>query len=113
QMGYHDFAGSSVVHLTGAGVTLAGVHVLGPRTGRFGPDGKPRAVPASSMPLVALGVVLLLFGWIGFNGGSAPLGPNTGLIVVNTILAGCFGGLGALLSTWAYRGLAAVDLILN
>jgi Amt family ammonium transporter len=113
QKGYHDFAGSSCVHLLGAGISLAGILVLGPRNGRFGPDGKPRPVPASSMPLVALGVVILVFGWFGFNGGSAPLGTNTGLIITNTILAACFGGLGALLSTWAYRGLAAVDLILN
>ena len=111
--GYHDFAGSSVVHMCGAGVTLAGIQVLGPRRGRFGTDGKPRPVPASSMPLVALGVVILAFGWIGFNGGSAPLSERTGLIVANTLLAGCLGGLGALLVTWAYRGLAGVDMILN
>jgi len=113
QRGYHDFAGSSCVHSIGAGISLAGVMVLGPRNGRFGPDGKPKAVPASSMPLVALGVCILAFGWVGFNGGSAPLGDKSGLIIANTILAACFGGLGALLSTWAYRGLAAVDLILN
>lgn len=113
QKGYHDFAGSSCVHTVGAAVSLAGVLVLGPRNGRFGPDGKPRPVPASSMPLVALGVCILIFGWVGFNGGSAPLGATSALIITNTILAACFGGLGALLSTWAYRGLAAVDLILN
>jgi ammonium transporter len=113
QRGYHDFAGSSCVHMVGAGVSLAGVLVLGARNGRFGPDGKAKAVPASSMPMVALGVCILLFGWVGFNGGSAPLGPKSGLIITNTLLAACFGGLGALLSTWAYRGLAAVDLILN
>jgi len=101
------------VHMIGAGVALAGIIVLGPRNGRFGPDGKPKPVPASSMPMVALGVCILAFSWIGFNGGSAPLGDNTALIITNTILAGCFGGLGALLSTWAYRGLAAVELILN
>lgn len=113
QRGYHDFAGSSVVHSVGAGISLAGIIVLGPRHGRFGPDGKPRPVPASSMPMVALGVVILIFGWAGFNGGSAPLGAKSGLIITNTVLAACFGGLGAMLSTWAYRGLAAVDLILN
>lgn len=113
QKGYHDFAGSSCVHMIGAGVALAGVIILGPRNGRFGPDGKSRPVPASSMPMVALGVCVLAFCWIGFNGGSAPLSDRTGLIITNTILAGCFGGVGALLSTWAYRGLAGVDLILN
>jgi ammonium transporter, Amt family len=113
QIGYHDFAGSSVVHMVGAGVTLAGIQVLGPRAGRFDADGKPHSVPASSMPLMALGVMILLFGWIGFNGGSAPLGDKTALIIANTMLAGCFGGLAALLTTWAYGGLAAVELILN
>lgn len=113
QKGYHDFAGSSCVHGVGAGISLAGLVVLGARAGRFGADGKAKPVPASSMPLVALGVCILMFGWVGFNGGSAPLGEKSGLIVANTLLAACFGGLGALLSTWAYRGLAGVDLILN
>jgi ammonium transporter, Amt family len=113
RIGFHDFAGSSVVHMLGAGVTLAGIQVLGPRAGRFDADGKPRAVPASSMPMVALGVMILMLGWIGFNGGSAPLGETTATILANTLLAACFGGLAALLSTWAYGGLAAVELILN
>jgi Amt family ammonium transporter len=113
KLGYHDFAGSSVVHMVGAGVTLAGIVVLGPRHGRFDAKGKAQAVPASSMPLVSLGVMILIFGWIGFNGGSAPLSERTGLIIANTMLAGCVGGLAALLWTWASRGLASVDLILN
>lgn len=113
QLGYHDFAGSSVVHMVGAGVTLAGIQVVGPRTGRFDAEGRPQPVAASSMPMVALGVVILAFGWIGFNGGSAPLGVKTGLIVTNTLLAASVGGLGALLVGWAYGGLARVDLVLN
>ena len=65
------------------------------------------------MPQVAVGVVILTFGWIGFNGGSASFGQETPVIIVNTLLAACFGGLMALLSTWAYRGLAGVEVILN
>jgi Amt family ammonium transporter len=112
-LGYHDFAGSSVVHMVGAGVALAGIQILGPREGRFDRMGRPVPMPGSSMPTVALGVMILLFGWIGFNGGSAPLSSQTPVIIVNTVLAGCCGGLGAMLLGWALRGLAPVDLILN
>jgi ammonium transporter, Amt family len=112
-MGYHDFAGSSVVHMVGAGVALAGVQVLGSRLGRFDAQGKPRRIPASSMPMVAVGAVLLGFCWVGFNGGSGPLGSSTAIILVNTLNAACFGGLAALLMSWAFGGLAAVDLVIN
>lgn len=113
QLGFHDFAGSSVVHMVGAGVTLAGIQAVGPRAGRFDSSGGRRDAAASSMPMVALGVVILTFGWIGFNGGSAPLSKHTGLIVANTLLAASIGGLGALLVGWAYGGLARVDWVLN
>jgi len=65
-----DFAGSSVVHLTGAVGGLAALLLLGARKGKYGPDGKPRAIPGHSMPLVGLGVIILWIGWFGFNGGS-------------------------------------------
>lgn len=113
RLGYHDFAGSSVVHLLGAGITLAGIVVLGSRAGRFGRDGKPRDIPASSMALVALGVLFLAFGWIGFNGGSAPLGAQTATIIINTLNAGSFGALGVMLLIWALRGVPSADMILN
>ena len=113
ELGYKDFAGSSVVHMVGAGVALAGIQVLGARQGRFLDDGQSRSLPASSMPLVAIGVIILTFGWIGFNGGSAALGKHTPGIIANTVLAACFGGLAALLTSWAYGGLARVDLVLN
>ena len=113
QLGFHDFAGSSVVHMVGGAVGLAGIQVLGPRLGRFGPDGSSKPFPASSMPQVAVGVVILTFGWIGFNGGSASFGPETPIIIVNTLLAACFGGLAAMLFTWANRGLAGIEVILN
>ena len=65
-----DFAGSSVVHLTGAVGALAALLLLGPRIGKYGADGKPRAIPGHSMPLVGLGVAILWVGWYGFNAGS-------------------------------------------
>ncbi len=68
--GVQDFAGSSVVHLTGAVAALAALLLLGPRRGKYGPDGKPRAIPGHSMPLFGLGVLILWFGWFGFNAGS-------------------------------------------
>jgi ammonium transporter, Amt family len=68
--GLQDFAGSTVVHLTGATAGLAALLLLGARSGKFGPDGKPRAIPGHSMPLVGLGILILWLGWFGFNAGS-------------------------------------------
>ena len=69
-VGMQDFAGSTVVHLAGATGALAVLLLLGPRIGKYGPDGKPRAIPGHSMPLVGLGVLILWLGWFGFNPGS-------------------------------------------
>jgi ammonium transporter, Amt family len=69
-VGMQDFAGSTVVHLIGATGALAALLLLGPRRGKYGPDGKPRAIPGHSMPLVGLGVLILWLGWFGFNPGS-------------------------------------------
>jgi ammonium transporter, Amt family len=68
--GVQDFAGSTVVHLVGATGALAALLLLGPRRGKYGPDGRPRAIPGHSMPLVGLGVLILWLGWFGFNAGS-------------------------------------------
>ena len=70
QMGFTDFAGSTIVHSVGGWATLIGIAVLGARKGRFGPDGKAVAIPPSSVPYVTLGTFILWFGWFGFNGGS-------------------------------------------
>ncbi|TVR09693.1 MAG: ammonium transporter [Planctomycetota bacterium] len=113
RLGFHDFAGSAVVHGIGGAVALAGIQVLGPRHGRFDDHGTARPMTASSMPMVALGVVILTVGWMGFNGGSAELGVQTPTIVANTLIAACFGGLVALLVTWSFAGLASVEMILN
>ncbi|HSI81967.1 MAG TPA: ammonium transporter [Solirubrobacterales bacterium] len=94
-----DFAGSSVVHLTGATAGLAALLLLGPRLGKYGADGKPRAIPGHSMPLVGLGVMILWIGWFGFNGGST-FATDDNLfaeVMLNTQLAVAAGILGAAL----------------
>ena len=99
--GVQDFAGSSVVHLTGATAALAALIFLGPRKGKYGPDGKPRAIPGHSMPLFGLGVLILWLGWFGFNGAST-LGTADGRfaeVVAVTNLGAAGGVIGALLLT--------------
>ena len=70
QFGMQDFAGSTVVHLIGATGALAALLLLGPRRGKYGADGKPRAIPGHNMPLFGLGILILWLGWFGFNPGS-------------------------------------------
>ena len=99
--GVQDFAGSSVVHLTGATAALAALIFLGPRKGKYGPDGKPRAIPGHNMPLFGLGVLILWLGWFGFNGAST-LGTADGRfaeVVAVTNLGAAGGVIGALLLT--------------
>ena len=92
-----DFAGSSVVHLTGAVGGLAALLLLGARKGKYGADGSARAIPGHSMPLVGLGVIILWIGWFGFNGGStfATEGSFFGEVMLNTQLAAAAGVIGA------------------
>ncbi len=93
-----DFAGSSVVHLTGAVGGLAALLLLGARSGKYGPDGSPRAIPGHSMPLVGLGVLLLWVGWYGFNAGST-FGTTDNFfaeVALNTQLAASAGAVVAL-----------------
>jgi ammonium transporter, Amt family len=97
-----DFAGSSVVHLTGAVGALAALLLLGPRKGKYDASGKPRVIPGHSMPLVGLGVIILWIGWFGFNGGSTfeTAGSFFGEVMLNTQLAAAAGVLGASLAVW-------------
>jgi Amt family ammonium transporter len=97
-----DFAGSSVVHLTGATAGLAALILLGARAGKYGGDGKPRAIPGHSMPLVGLGVLILWVGWFGFNAGSTLSTDGVAFAEVawNTQLAAAAGVIGALLIVW-------------
>ncbi len=98
KQGFIDFAGSTVVHSTGAWVALAGIIIVGARTGRFDADGKPREIPGHNLNLVALGGFILWFGWFGFNGGSTlAADANIGLINLNTQLAAGAGAVGAML----------------
>jgi Amt family ammonium transporter len=100
--GAQDFAGSTVVHLTGATAGLAGLLLLGPRIGKYSRDGKPNAIPGHSMPLAQLGVIILWFGWFGFNPGST-LGATSlhfADIVVVTNIAAAAGALGAMLAIY-------------
>ena len=94
-----DFAGSSVVHLTGATAALAALLLLGARAGKYGADGKPRAIPGHSMPLVGLGVILLWVGWFSFNAGSTFTTADVFFaeVALNTQLAAAAGVIGALL----------------
>jgi Amt family ammonium transporter len=97
-IGMQDFAGSTVVHLIGATGGLAALLLLGPRIGKYGPGGKPRAIPGHSMPLVGLGVLILWLGWFGFNPGSTlgALGNRFAEVVLVTNLAAAAGVLAAL-----------------
>lgn len=102
---FHDFAGSSIVHMTGGIAAATGAYILGPRIGKYGADGKPRAIPGHSIPFAILGCFILLIGWYGFNPGSQ-LGadPVIGKIAVNTTLGGVAGAFIAMLVTWLKDG---------
>ena len=92
-MGFIDFAGSTVVHSTGAWVSLAACIVLGPRIGRFAPDGMPRRIQGHSAVLATVGAMIIFVGWIGFNGGSTITAtPAIAGIIANTVLAAGVGG---------------------
>jgi Amt family ammonium transporter len=101
--GMQDFAGSTVVHLLGATGALAALLLLGPRQGKYGPDGKPNVIPGHSMPLVGLGVLILWFGWFGFNPGSTlgAIGGRFAEVAVVTNLAAGAGVLGAMATIYA------------
>ncbi|MGH2981012.1 MAG: ammonium transporter [Solirubrobacterales bacterium] len=96
-IGMQDFAGSTVVHLIGATGALAALLLLGPRVGKYGPDGKPRVIPGHSMPLVGLGVLILWLGWFGFNPGSTlgAIGGRFAEVAVVTNLAAAAGVVAA------------------
>jgi Amt family ammonium transporter len=100
--GHVDFAGSSVVHMTGGLTGLAGAIVLGPRIGKFRRDGQLAAIPGHNIPMAIVGTLILAFGWFGFNAGStlAASDPRIGLIAANTMIASAGGALSALLYLW-------------
>ena len=105
QRGMQDFAGSTVVHLCGATAALAGTLMLGARIGKFDSKGKPHPIPGHSMPLAVLGVLILWFGWFGFNPGSTlgAVGARFADIAVTTNLAASAGVLGAIIAGFALQ----------
>ena len=119
QMGFQDFAGSTIVHSTGGWAALAGIMVLGPRLGKFRRDGTIRPTPPSNVVLVTLGVFILWFGWFGFNGGSQlALGSAAdvtamSLVLVNTNLAGAAGVIAAFVVSRPLLGRSDLFATLN
>jgi len=119
QLGFHDFAGSSIVHSVGAWVGLAGAAIIGPRIGKYGTDGKPKAIPGHNLTLGALGVFILWFGWFGFNPGSqlAAAGTDNAIaiahIAVTTNLAAAAGAVTAMLVSWFRYKRPALSISLN
>jgi len=113
--GMQDFAGSTAVHLIGATGALAALLLLGPRDGKYGADGKPRAIPGHSMPLAGLGVLILLIGWFGFNPGSTLNITDTRFaeISVVTLLGACGGVIGAFVMTQIKQRTIDIGMVAN
>jgi len=113
---FHDFAGSTVVHALGGFSALVGTIILGPRLGKFGADGKPKSLGGHNIPLVALGVFILWFGWFGFNPGSE-LGfgdpEKIALIAINTNMAAVAGAISMMFVAWGKFGKPDLSLTLN
>ena len=114
KLGFLDFAGSTVVHSIGGWLALAGAIVLGPRVGKYSPDGKPRAITGHNIPLAALGVFILWFGWFGFNPGSTTAGEGlVGYIAVTTNLAAAAGAIMAMFTSWSIMKKPDASMALN
>ena len=99
--GFYDFAGSTLVHSVGGWAALVFIYLLGSRIGKFGEDGKPKAIPGHNIPLAAVGVFILWLGWFGFNGGSVLSADPalTSLVLVTTSLAAAAGGVSAFITS--------------
>jgi ammonium transporter, Amt family len=112
QLGFVDFAGSTVVHSVGGWIALSAILIIGPRIGRFGPNG--RRIEGHNLPMAVLGVFLLWFGFFGFNGGSTlALNESVPRIVMNTALAGAAGGLAGMALSWAFSRHPQIDRTVN
>ena len=111
---FSDFAGSTIVHATGGWAALAGALVLGPRLGKYGKDGKPRAIPGHNVPYVVLGAMILFIGWFGFNPGSE-LGADNLVpqLAVKTLVAACAGAVMAMVVNWLKDGKPDVTMAAN
>jgi len=118
-IGYSDYAGSGTVHLCGAAAALAVVMVLGPRNGKYAPDGTSLPIPGSNIPMAALGVWILWLGWFGFNGGSELIVSNeasaiaVSQVFMNTNMAACGGVVAAILVSLIRTGKMDVTMAMN
>ena len=118
-MGFHDFAGSTAVHMVGGVCALIGAKMLGPRIGKYGKDGKPKAILGHNLSIAALGVFILWFCWFGFNGASTvgmdsdDLITSAGLVFFNTNLAAALATLVTMLFTWLRYGKPDVSMTFN
>lgn len=116
---YSDYAGSGIVHLAGAAAALAGVLVLGPRKGKYGPNGEVNAIPGANLPLAALGMFILWMGWFGFNGGStlqlSSIGSSNEVasVFLNTNAAASGGLIAALIVARIMFGKADLTMAVN
>jgi Amt family ammonium transporter len=115
QLGFVDFAGSTVVHSVGGWAALIGAAILGPRLGKYGPEGRVHAIPGHSLTLGALGVFILWFGWFGFNPGSSLAGTDLsiGSIAVTTNLSAAAAAIVTMFITWDRYGKPDVSMTLN
>ena len=119
EMGFHDFAGSTAVHMVGGVCALIGAKLLGPRIGKYGKDGKPRAILGHNLSIAALGVFILWFCWFGFNSASTvgmdsdALLLSAGLVFFNTNLAAAVACLATMLFTWMRYGKPDVSMTFN
>jgi Amt family ammonium transporter len=114
-MGFHDFAGSTVVHSVGGWGALAGIMLLGPRKGKYNAEGKPHFLPMSNLPLATIGVFCLWLGWFGFNGGSVLSASPAGVsaVLLTTTLAAAAGTVLGLLTAWIVLKKADLSFMLN
>jgi Amt family ammonium transporter len=118
-LGFHDFAGSTAVHMVGGVAALVGAAMVGPRIGKYSKSGKSRAIPGHSLSLAALGVFILWFGWFGFNGAStvSATGDDVialmGLIFTNTNLSAAAGAAAVMIITWIRYKRPDVSMTLN
>lgn len=118
-LSYSDYAGSGIVHLAGAAAALAGVIILGPRKGKYGPNGTVNAIPGANLPMATLGTFILWLGWFGFNGGSELALDSIGsanavaMVFVNTNAAACGGLIAALALARILFGKADLTMALN
>ena len=115
QMGFYDFAGSTLVHIVGGWAALVGAILVGSRLGKYGQNGQIKPILGHNMPLATIGVFLLWFGWYGFNGGSVLSADPGGvsLVFVTTTLAAAAGVIGAMITSWYVSKKPDLSMILN